>query len=121
MAISHINAKPETHGSYSYPFTAHKQAAGSREMKRSSTSTSSPTTSSASAGAGTTTAAAATERPGLLTLPPELWIHQYLDGGGIGGTCDLFALSCAHRNLAHFAALATRLDVRTLRLPHGHG
>lgn len=50
--------------------------------------------------------------PGLLTLPPELRLEEFLDGGGIGGTQDLYSLSVLHRALANYAGLATRLDVR---------
>ena len=49
--------------------------------------------------------------PGLLTLPPELRLEAFLDGGGIGGTQDLYSVSTAHRALTHYAGLATRLDV----------
>lgn len=55
-----------------------------------------------------------TERPGLVTLPPDLGrrLVGFLDGGGLGGTLDLYALSCTHRSLASCAGLATRLEVR---------
>lgn len=55
-----------------------------------------------------------TERPGLVTLPPDLGrrLVGFLDGDGLGGTQDLYALSCTHRSLASCAGLATRLDVR---------
>jgi hypothetical protein len=52
------------------------------------------------------------ERPTLLTLPSDLRLQEYLDGGGIGGTQDLYSFACAHRALAYHASLATRLDVR---------
>lgn len=51
-------------------------------------------------------------RVGLLTLPPEFRLHEWLDGGGIGGTQDLYALSCVCRALAHYAGYVTRLEVR---------
>lgn len=54
---------------------------------------------------------------GLLLLPPELRLWEFLDGGGIGGTQDLYSLSVAHRALAHNAGLATRLDVRFCGMP----
>lgn len=82
-------------------------------MKRSSDSQA-DATKGGTGSSGSSSGATPTERPGLLTLPPELSLHAYLDGGGAGGTQDLYALSCTHRSLAHYAGLATRLDVRAL-------